>query len=345
MPYLSVIIPAYNSEATLERCVRSVLDQTFVDLELIIVDDGSTDSTPSLLRQFSEEDGRVRVFTQANSGVSAARNLGLSQAQGSYVAFLDADDWIDLQTYEKLTSAMRESGASSAACGYWLVWPDGKQDFGAAPMDSGVYGGDEVLRRLVLPLLNDRLSSRAFNGFSVRYLYSLAAIRRRALRFSGAYLEDELFLVEFFSESTTLCVVNEGLYYYYQNPDSATRRYMASCVDTFLASLEKKQELVERFRLDPGPDWVRNCAWAGLLIAVGNEFAPGTPASTLKEHKRDLKALCAIPEFRDALDHYAPRDMNRRKTIVAFLLRLHLLTPLVLLYKLKNRHWGEKERS
>ena len=128
-------------------------------------------------------------------------------------------------------------------------------------------------------------------------------------------------------------------------PDSATRRYMPSCVDTFLASLEKKRELVGRFRLDPGPDWVRNCAWAGLLIAVGNEFAPGTPASSLGEHKRNLKALCAVPEFRDALEHYVPRDMNRRKTIVAFLLRLHLLTPLVVLYKLKNRHWGEKERS
>ena len=117
MPFLSVIVPAYNSEATLERCVRSVLDQSFVDLELILVDDGSTDSTPDLLRQFSEEDGRVRVFTQANSGVSAARNLGLSHAQGTYAAFLDADDWVDPQTYEKLTAAMRESGASSAACG------------------------------------------------------------------------------------------------------------------------------------------------------------------------------------------------------------------------------------
>ena len=148
MPYLSVIVPAYNSEATLERCVRSVLDQSFVDLELIIVDDGSSDSTPALLRQFSEEDGRVRVFTQVNSGVSAARNLGLNHAQGTYVAFLDADDWVDPRTYEKLTSAMKESGASCAACGYYLAWPDGKLDFGAAPMDTGVYGGEEVLRRL-----------------------------------------------------------------------------------------------------------------------------------------------------------------------------------------------------
>ena len=112
MPYLSVIVPAYNSEATLERCVRSVLEQSFVDLELLLVDDGSTDSTPGLLRQFSEEDGRVRIFTQANGGVSAARNLGLTHAQGTYVAFLDADDWVDPYTYERLTSAMRESGAS-----------------------------------------------------------------------------------------------------------------------------------------------------------------------------------------------------------------------------------------
>jgi glycosyltransferase EpsJ len=342
MPYLSVIVPAYNSEATLERCIRSVLDQSFVDLELLAVDDGSTDSTPALLRQLAEEDGRVRVFTQPNGGVSAARNLGLSHAQGTYVAFLDADDWLDLHAYEKLTAAMRESGASCAACGHWLVWPDGRRDFGSAPMDSGVYSGEEVLHRLVLPLLNDRLGSQAFNGFSVRYLYSLAAIRRRALRFTGAYLEDELFLIEFFSESTTLCVVNEGLYYYFQNPESATRRYMSGCVETFLGSLRKKRELVERFRLEPGPDWERNCAWAGLLIAVGNEFAPGSPSVKLREHKQAIKELCRVPEFRDALENYVPRDMNRRKTLVAALLRLRLLTPLCLLYLLKNRGRGER---
>ena len=342
MPYLSVIVPAYNSEATLERCVRSVLDQTFVDLELIIVDDGSTDSTPALLRQLSEEDGRVQVFTQPNGGVSAARNLGLSHARGTYAAFLDSDDWIDPRTYEKLTAAIRESGASCAACGYWLVWPDGKQDFGAAPMDSGVYSGEEVQQRLVLPLLNDRLSSRRFSAFSVRYLYSLAAIRRRALRFSGAFLEDELFLIEFFSESTTLCVVNEGLYYYYQNPDSATRRYREGCVETFLASLEKKKELAERFRLDPGPDWTRNCAWAGLLIAVENAFAPGNPFQTLGDQKQCLQDICSVPVFRDALEHYKPRELTPWRTVVAFLLRLRLYTAIALLHRLIRRRRRER---
>lgn len=336
MPFLSVIVPAYNCAATIEKCVQSVLEQSFVDLELLIVDDGSTDDTPAILRRLAEEDGRIRVFTQPNAGVSAARNAALEKAEGQFAAFLDADDWVDESAYGKLVAALRETGADCAACGHYLVWPGGGTEFGSAPMDSGFYSAEEVRARIVLPLLNDRLSVRMFNGFSVRYLYRLADLRRRDLRFSGAYLEDELFLIAYFATPTTLAVVNEGLYYYLQNPASATRRYMPDCVEVFLESLRQKQALVARYQLEPGPDWVRNCAWAGLLIAIGNEFAPGN-AAPLGKHIAALKALYAQPVFHDAAVNYRPREMNRRKTVVAALFRRRLYLLLALLYQFKNR--------
>lgn len=342
MPFLSVIVPAYNSAATIVTAVNSVLNQSFVDLELLVVDDGSTDETPALLHHLAEEDGRIRLFRQENAGVSAARNAALDRAEGQYVAFLDADDWLEPDAYAKLVDALRRTGADSAACGHELDWPDGRREFGSAPLDSGFYPAETVFSHLVLPLLNDRLSSRAFNGFSVRYLYRLADLRARGIRFSGAYLEDELFLIEFFAVPTTLVVVNEGLYHYLQNPESATRRYMAACVPTFLASLRQKQALVSRFGIDAGSDWTRNCAWAGLLIAVGNLFAPGSPELEGKQRffrlRRALRALAREPVFADALQHYRPREMNRRKTVVAQLLRLRLYGPLSLLYLLKNRN-------
>lgn len=344
MPFLSVIVPAYNCADTIEKCVNSVLNQSFVDLELLIVDDGSVDATPAKLRQLAEEDGRVRVFTQPNAGVSAARNAGLDHAEGRYVAFLDADDYLDENAYELMISAMQESGADCAACGHYLLWPDGRTEFGSAPMASGVYDENSVFGNIVVPLYNDRLSVRAFNGFSVRYLYPLESLRRRNIRFSGAYLEDELFLIEFFGEPCTLVVVNEGLYYYLQNPNSATRQYMPGCVETFLDSLERKRELADRYMFIPGGDWERNCAWAGLLIAVGNEFAPGGPQG-FRTHVDNLKALCRMEVFRDALKNYRPKDMNRRKTLVALLLRLRMYRLLTLLYLYKNRENPVREEA
>lgn len=101
---ISVIIPAYNSEDCLERCVKSVCAQTYRDIEIIIVDDGSTDSTFALAKSLSEEDPRIRVFTQPNAGTSAARNLGLREARGEYIGFVDADDYVEPFMYEKLLS-------------------------------------------------------------------------------------------------------------------------------------------------------------------------------------------------------------------------------------------------
>ena len=336
MPYLTVIVPVYNGEATLRRCVESVIAQSFTDWELIVVDDGSSDGSNRLAKELAAGEPRMKLLTQRNRGVSAARNLALERAAGDYVAFLDADDWLSPDCYQKLTDALRESGADAAACGHCLVWENGRSEFGSAPLESGVHGAEELMQRLVLPLLNDRLSKNAFNGFSVRYLYPLRVIREHRIRFSGAYLEDELFLIEFFSRVSSLCVVNEGLYYYLQNPASATRRYMAKCVPTFLASLARKRELVSALGLAPGENWEHNCAWAGLLIAVGNEFAPGNEGG-LRKHHAALKELCAVPAFAAALKSYKPGNMNRNKSMVALLLRGKLLYFLCLLYAVKNR--------
>ena len=93
-PYLSVIVPVYNVEAYVERCVRSLLEQDFPDFELLLVDDGSRDRSGALCDALAECDGRIRVFHKENGGVSFARNVGLDAARGEWVAFVDSDDWV-----------------------------------------------------------------------------------------------------------------------------------------------------------------------------------------------------------------------------------------------------------
>ena len=97
MPKVSVIIPVFNAETTLERCVKSVLTQSFADFELILVDDGSRDGSLGICRQMAETDNRVRILSQDNQGVSKARNAGMDAAEGEYITFVDADDWVDAE--------------------------------------------------------------------------------------------------------------------------------------------------------------------------------------------------------------------------------------------------------
>lgn len=116
-PLLTVIVPVYNIMEYLPRCVESVLNQTYRNLELILVDDGSTDGTGELCDRLAEKDSRVRVFHKKNGGSSSARNLALEKSRGEYVGFVDSDDYIDSSMYERLMKAVFQYGVSGAQTG------------------------------------------------------------------------------------------------------------------------------------------------------------------------------------------------------------------------------------
>lgn len=336
LPKISVIIPAYQAEAFLEKCVRSVMAQDFTDWELILVDDGSSDGTAALCDRLAEEDGRIRVVHQANGGVSAARNRAMELAVGELLAFVDSDDWLAPNALSAMYDRMAADGVNTVACGNRLVYDGGTTVEEAPPLPAGVYTAEQAMKGIAAPLLCDRLREGMVNGYVWRYLFDRKVIEEAGIRFSGAYLEDELFLIEYFANGVTLSVTDLPLYNYYQNPMSVTKRYLPIFADTFLASLAMKEDLVTRYDIPVTPHWKDNTCWAGLLIAVSNEFAGGNPASG-PEKRRRVKALCAIPQFAHALAHYVPEGMGRNKAIVARLLRHRMIALLSLLYAVKNR--------
>ena len=337
MPRVSIIMPAYNASVFLERAVGSVVSQTFSDWELIIIDDGSTDGTAKHADDLAASDGRIQVIHQKNSGVSSARNKGIGSASGEFIAFLDADDAYEPEFLEALLGVLNENDADCAACSHLRVYPDGRTEADVFPLPEGVSFEDDILDEIIVPLLADRLKADLFNGFVWRYLFDRKKIVDNGISFTGAYLEDELFLIEYFSLPSVLAVTGKELYLYTQNPDSATRRYMPDCVDTFLNSMRLKRDLVARFVIPVPSWWQRNTAWAGLLIAIGNIYAHGNPAS-FQDRQRQVKALMDIPEFADAASNYTPSGMNRNKTVVAKLFSARLYLLLGLLYKFKNRN-------
>ena len=338
MPMLSVIVPCYNGEAFLSRAVDSALAQSFRDLEIILVDDGSTDGSSAICDSYAAQDSRVQVIHQSNAGLSAARNAGMAAARGDYIAFLDADDYLRPDAYEKLCAALTENCADCACCGYIHVYdagPDGPTV--PAPFSAGVYTGEALLNGIVLPLLQDRLREGFFTGMVWRWIFSRKAIAEYDLRFTDAYLEDELFLIRYFSRPARLASVDEPLYCYYLNRQSITRSYNANMTEIYQHILSVKESLVEEFQIPVRQDWKDNCAWMELLADVGNEFGRGHDVS-VREHVQNIRELTRVPEYRHALENYVPTDMNRRKTVVAWCLRHRLYLPLVLLYLYKNRN-------
>lgn len=124
-PKISVIVPVYNVEKFLRRCIDSILAQTFTDFELLLIDDGSKDKSGEICDEYAAKDARIRVFHKQNGGVSSARNLGIDKAQGEWVYFVDSDDWIEIETLSIVQSIdMRKIGIIKF--GYYEDFYDGK---------------------------------------------------------------------------------------------------------------------------------------------------------------------------------------------------------------------------
>lgn len=115
---ISIIVPIYNVEKYLPRCIESILNQTYKNIELILVDDGSPDNSPQICDHYANADDRVCVIHQCNAGVSAARNAGLKIAKGQYIGFVDPDDWVALEMYEGMITEMEKGDTDLVICGY-----------------------------------------------------------------------------------------------------------------------------------------------------------------------------------------------------------------------------------
>lgn len=125
---VSIIVPIYKVEGYLDRCVESIVNQTYSNLEIILVDDGSPDSCPSMCDDWAKKDSRIKVIHKPNGGLSDARNAGMEVASGEYIAFVDSDDWIEHNMLEALYNEIVSTGSDIAACGIRMVWDDNSPD-------------------------------------------------------------------------------------------------------------------------------------------------------------------------------------------------------------------------
>ena len=149
VPLISVIIPVYNVERYLDRCVQSIVDQTWSNLEIILVDDGSPDNCPAMCDAWAEKDSRIKVIHKENGGLSDARNAGMAIASGTYMGFVDSDDWIKPEMYQLLYERMLEDGSDIAACGVEMVYEDGRPSCRMTPEGNCVLDQTAALEALI----------------------------------------------------------------------------------------------------------------------------------------------------------------------------------------------------
>ena len=147
-PLISVIVPVYNVEQYLDKCLDSIINQTYTNLEILLIDDGSPDNCPRKCDEWAEKDSRIRVIHKENGGLSSARNTGLDNCTGKYVGFIDSDDWIDLNFFQTLYDNLEKEDADISVVGVWKVYEDGMKSQ-TEKFSKKVFIGNEALHNFL----------------------------------------------------------------------------------------------------------------------------------------------------------------------------------------------------
>ena len=157
---ISIIVPVYKVVPYLRQCIESIINQTYRDLEILLIDDGSPDECGEICEEYKNRDNRIRLFHTENNGLSAARNIGLKAATGECIGFIDSDDWVEPNMYEVLVRRLEETEADISVCGYESASQE-------VVFESAVYSGADALRAL----LDDKFNNNVWNKLYRRELF------------------------------------------------------------------------------------------------------------------------------------------------------------------------------
>lgn len=219
-PLVSVVVPVYKVEKYLDKCVESIVGQTYENLEIILVDDGSPDNCPAMCDEWAERDNRIKVIHKENGGVSSARNAGIDAATGELIGFVDSDDWLEPDMYECLVKNAFEYDADISRCGYYVDWSD----------HISYVGGTE--RKINLP---DDIEARCEMLGTYHGTSSLCNKVYRATLFESLRIDESMKITEDWYINYILLrrskkVVYDDIckYHYVMHADSATKSYSRS---------------------------------------------------------------------------------------------------------------------
>lgn len=241
-PCVSIIIPIYNKEQFIKRCIDSICNQTYQNLQIILIDDGSTDQSGSICEEYAKKDSRIEVYHTENKGVGQARNYGLSKVNGTYIQFVDSDDYITKNATEVLVKTMQDSSVDMVVCGYMKKFnnffiPNGKME------RYRVYSNSEYL----IKTLKD--PGHHYYGVLWNKLYYADTIKKHSILFDDTVDlgEDFIFNLDYIKHISSVKVIRNKLCVYScETPDSLSRTSERN-IESSYKELSNRQKIYQKY--------------------------------------------------------------------------------------------------
>jgi len=349
-PKVSIIIPVYNAEKYLERCVRSLMNQTLEEIEIILVDDSSTDSSLQLCNSFSEEDNRIKVIHKENEGAGKARNTALKLATGEYIGFLDADDYVEHNMFQTLYEKAVSCHADLVMSGVLFVdgamfSKEGECVRKSYFSEDTHFDTEESLKELQMGIVGalpeDADDSKY--GMSIwKNLFRHEIIQRNNLTFQSEremLSEDALFMVDYISCIRKATGIREAFYYYCRNEDSISKSYKQ---DRFEKSLVFVNEVEKRFQKEIPQKTYQiyiDRFWQAMCRVLCSQEIMHAKDNRIRyqDLKNRLKEICTHRLTVRTLRSYPLGKLPLKQRVFAYAMKYRLYFLLKILVELRSK--------
>lgn len=346
---VSIIVPVFRVEKYLDRCVESLLGQTLKNIEIILVDDGSPDSCPEMCEEWAKKDSRIKVIHKENQGLGFARNSGLEKATGEFSGFVDSDDFVEPDMFEKLFSAAKRENADIAMCGLCCIGgimtekKDARENINCFD-EYTVFCKKKEIDRLMLDISGAKPGEKQDSkyGFSsVKNIYRTEVIEKNSLRFLSereVASEDVFFLLDFLKKAQCAVGIPGAYYCYCRNGESLSKSYRSDRFEKCALIIDGINErLKERMPESEYKIYTDRLfqAYARAACMQEIQFAKQN-GLTKKELDLRLKAICASPRLKNTLKNYPWYRLPATQAAFAFTMRFSLVKIQKLLVKLKS---------
>lgn len=314
---ISVVVPIYNVEKYLDRCISSIVNQTYRNLQIILVDDGSTDACPALCDAWARRDERIMVIHKENFGLGMARNTGIEHAAGKYICFVDSDDFLDLGILEKAYARAEQTGSDVTIFGLALADEEGRMLRAFTPQVPQEYFCGAQVRDIVLPdLIHDEKDDAQCKNLSLSVcvcLFRMDLIERANWRLVSEreiISEDSYSVMELYRHVNSVAILPEIGYYYCYNQSSVTRSFRQDRYEKIKYFYEKTIELCRSAGYgEVVQERVARCCLAFIIGAMKQMAACDAPAAVRKARIKEIVQDQMLQDILHSLsiDCYKPK--------------------------------------
>lgn len=322
---ISIIIPAYNAENTIKRCLLSIINQTYNNIEIVVVNDGSTDNTLKILKELSIKYKNIVVYNKKNNGVSSARNKGLEICTGDFITFIDSDDYIDNIFLEEMINLIKISNLDLVACGIKYESKSGKI------IKDNTY--EKIIAKTKKEIGNNL---NKFNkSFVYGKIYKKSIIERNNIKFNEniSLGEDTLFVMEYlYFIENGIAILNKSLYHYVDaNIDSLSKKYHSDIKEIYEKIYNLNNKLSEKYSAYKIP-YKKECLV--FTMDIKNMYLPSSPL-TKKERLEEISNYMNDYETRKAFSEM--RSLNKIDILNKFLILFKLPRVMDFIYRVIYR--------